>query len=171
MYTIEDIKNILLTSDTEEIFSALDNFNVNEQDKFGNNILHYYLTSLKNIDKKISFEDFIDNLINKGFNINQKQTLGAFKRSPLQLAVFLNLKDNFDLLISKKADIDSIDANGNTILSTAVMNYHKNKDNYGYYITTLLNLGANPNIKNAHGISASSLAKSISNSDVSKYFG
>jgi hypothetical protein len=39
---IEEIKIILLKSDLSEFINALDSFNVNEHDNFGNSILHYY---------------------------------------------------------------------------------------------------------------------------------
>jgi ankyrin repeat protein len=86
------------------------------------------------------------------------------------MSVVLNLKDIFNFLISRGADINSTDANGNSIISNAVFNYLKDKDSYGYYIKKLLKIGAEPFTENNYGVSAYSLANSIDNSDVKKYF-
>lgn len=168
MNTIDNIKEILLKSDFNKLKESLNNYNINEHDKFGNNILHYYITQSKNL--KLNIKDTIDELLARGININEKQTLGQFKRSALQMSVVLNLKEIFDLLISKGAEVNSADVHGNSILNSAVFNYFKDNNNYGYYITELLKHGADPLQENDYGISSYSLANSISNNDVKKYF-
>jgi ankyrin repeat protein len=72
--------------------------------------------------------------------------------------------------MGKGADVNTIDINGNSIISDAVMNYYKDKENYEYYIIKLLEKGADPKIKNNYGINAIELANSIANYDVKKYF-
>jgi ankyrin repeat protein len=168
MKTIEDIKKILITSNTDELAKALNEYNVNEHDKFGNDIFHYYLINAKELT--INYKDFFNLLIKRGVNVNSKQPIGQFQRSYLQLAVVMNLKEIFDFLISKGADVNSTDANGNSMLFNAVMSYWQNRDNYGYYIKKLLDKGANPFQKNNYGHSAYSLAFAFDNSDVKKYF-
>nr|WP_292015367.1 ankyrin repeat domain-containing protein [Chryseobacterium sp.] len=108
--------------------------------------------------------------LEKGLDINEKQTTGPFQRTPLQMSVVLNLKEIFDFLLEKGADVNSVDANGNTILFNAVFNYNKDHESYGYYISTLLKNNADPAVKNAHGVSALSLSQDIANSDINKYF-
>jgi ankyrin repeat protein len=166
--TIEDLKQVLITSNFLALKNALTDYNINERDKFGNDILHYYLLHAK--DLSLNYQDVIDELINRGININSKQSVGKYQRSYLQMSVVLNIRDVFDFLLSKGADVNSTDANGNSILSDAVMNYPKDQDNYGYYIEKLLNDGANPFQENNYGVSARSLALSIANYDVKKYF-
>lgn len=168
MKTIDDLKIVLIDSNLNVILETLDTFNVNEQDKFGSNILHYYLINFETI--KIPFKEFIEKLIDLGFDIDKKQSSGVFKRSPLHLIVQLNLREVFDFLINKDVDVDSVDGNGNTILSTAVINYNKDKESYGHYISVLLKNNADPGIENAYGVSALSLSRDISNSDVGRYF-
>jgi ankyrin repeat protein len=169
MKTIEDLKKVLLTSNFLEFKNALADYNINEHDKFGNDILHYYLLHVK--DLSLNYKDVIDELINRGININSKQSIGQYQRSYLQMSVILNIKYVFDFLLSKGADVNSTDANGNSILSDAVMNYLKDKDNYGYYIEELLKNGANAFQENNYGVSAHSLVSSLSkDNDVNKYF-
>jgi ankyrin repeat protein len=169
MKTIEELKNILLLSDFFELKKSLDEYDVCEYDKFGNNILHYYLLHIKDIS--LNFKDVINELLNRGININAKQSTGQYKRSCLQITVVLNIREGFDFLIGKGADVNSTDANGNSILSNAVFNYLKDRINYGYYIKVLLDNGANPFQKNNYGISAYSLVSNLTpDNDVNKYF-
>ena len=52
-------------------------------------------------------------------------------------------------------------------ISTAVMWY---REQDGFFIELLINRGADVYLENNHGISAISLARSIANNDVAKYF-
>jgi hypothetical protein len=169
MKTIEDLKKILLLSDFTELKKALYEYDICEHDKFGNNILHYYLLHTKDIS--LDFKDIINELLGRGISINSKQSTGQYQRSCLQIAVILNIRDIFDFLINRGADVNSTDVNGNSILSSAIFNYLKDRINYGYYIKVLLDNGANPFQKNNYGISAYSLVYNLAHdNDVNKYF-
>jgi ankyrin repeat protein len=170
--TIEDIKKILIESDFIKFKNALSEYNIHEHDKFGNNLLHYYLNFINTSkgEKKFDWKKVINELINKGLDINEKQISGTFQRSPLQMSVVFNLKDVFNFLINKGVDVHSTDANGNNILLSAVFNYLKDKESYGYYIKELLKVGANPFMRNNHEVSAYSLANNIEDNEVLKYF-
>lgn len=172
MLQIEDLKKVIVNLNFSELREALENYNIKEQDKFGNNILHYYLNFLNNNrEAGNDFKNIIHAFLKKGLDINEKQITGPFQRTPLQMSVVLNLREVFDFLLEKGADINAVDANGNTILFNAVFNYNKDNENYGHYITTLLKNNADPTIENSHKVSALSLSQSIANTDVSKYFG
>jgi len=94
---------------------------------------------------------------------------GATDRSgwtALHFAAQSNALDVVRTLIESGAQVDQTDEPGNTALFRAVFAYGKS----GEVIQTLLQAGANPNLTNAHGVSPASLARSIANTDVSKYF-
>lgn len=165
MKNIEEVKEILLSSNFEDFKDALNHYNIHEQDKFGNNIFHYYIKESKELS--LNYRDIIDVVLSKGLDINDKQSKGAFKRSPLHLAVFMKLKNVVEYLIELGADINSTDANGSSILGTAVMWY---RDQDGYFIEKLIESGADSFLENNHGVSAFSLAQTIGNSDVKKFF-
>ena len=69
-------------------------------------------------------------------------------------------------LLERGASIDKQDEHGNTALFRAVFAYAGS----GEVVQALLAAGSDPNIANAHGVSPASLAKTIANTDVSKYF-
>jgi uncharacterized protein len=165
MINIESLKLILLKSDFEELQKALEDYNINEVDNSGNNILHYYIKESKNLELKP--KDVIDLFLKKGINIDEKQSKGAFKRSPLHISVFMKLKDISDYLIDLKADINSTDANGNSILMTSVMWY---REQNGYYIEKLIKSGADLFQQNNHGRSPIQSAYETDNNDAEKYF-
>lgn len=162
---IEEIKLVLLKSDLKAFKKALDEYDIKEVDNFGNNILHYYIKESKNLT--LNYKEVIDLVLSKGLDINAKQTKGAFKRSPLQLAVFMKLKDITDYLIKLGADVNSTDANGNSVLWTAVMFY---RDNDGYFIEKLIKSGADIHQKNDHGKSPIQMAYAVDNNDAKKFF-
>ncbi|GIM56717.1 ankyrin repeat domain-containing protein [Capnocytophaga canimorsus] len=164
---IEELKKILLEKDLVKLKNALENYQINECDKFGNTILHYYLKTKKNED--IPVESIIELFIEKGININQKQKDKQFGFSPLHLSVNIKNLEAFNYLIERGADINAQDVNGNTVLSSAVFNYNRDIDIYGEMITKLIDKGANINLKNNHNVSAHSLANSMV-SDVKKFF-
>jgi hypothetical protein len=74
MNTIEEIKKILIESDFDKLENALNGYNIHEHDKFGNNILHYYLNLIHNTknEKHLNSEKVIDEFINRGLSINEK---------------------------------------------------------------------------------------------------
>jgi ankyrin repeat protein len=165
---IDELKIVFLKSDLKLLKSAMKDFEINQQDKFGNNILHYYIKNKKEVSYDIS--KVFSLFLSKGLDIDNYQATGNFRYSPLHLAVFLNSKEIFDVLIENDANVNAKDINGNSVLSSAVFNYSKDKENYGYYITKLLELKADINSENNYGVTPITLAKSIANSDVSNFF-
>jgi len=165
MKNITELNTILYSSNFTKFKDALNDYNIHEEDNFGNNILHCYIKESKNLE--MNYKDVIDIILSKGLNINEKQTKGAFKRSPLHIAVFMKLENITNYLIDLGADLNSTDTNGNSILWTAVMWY---RDQNGNFIEKLIEKGADIHKENNNGISAFSLAHSISNSDVKKFF-
>ncbi len=165
---IEALKLVLLKNNIEDLKKALSAFTISERDKFGNNILHYYLKHVKDLAYKPA--DMLNLFLENGININDCQKSGKFGYAPLHLAVILNSKDVFDVLTDKKADPDVADENGNTPLFYAVFNFLKDPAKYEYYIKQLLKAGANPNLNNKHGVSPLNLARQIANADVRKFF-
>ncbi|GHU68970.1 hypothetical protein AGMMS49983_21940 [Clostridia bacterium] len=168
MNAIDDIKKILRNADFTQFKEAIYDYNINEFDKFGNNILHYYVLNSKDIS--LDCREVIGFLLSSGIDINTKQPSGQFQRTPLQQAVVMNLRDIFDFLLTKGADVNATDRNGNSILSNAVFNYLKDKPNYEYYINSLLEYGADPHKENNYGHSAYASANQYDNSDVRKLF-
>ncbi|MCJ7932609.1 MAG: hypothetical protein MUW56_02975 [Chryseobacterium sp.] len=51
MKHIEDLKKIIVDLNFKELEEALNQYNIEEHDKFGNNILHYYVNYLNNKGK------------------------------------------------------------------------------------------------------------------------
>ena len=70
------------------------------------------------------------------------------------------------ILLDNNRDVTKIDDYGNSILSTAVFNSKGECD----VIKLLLSFGANAKIKNKNGVSAKSLARTISNYNLQKCF-
>jgi ankyrin repeat protein len=166
-YSIEDMKRIILDSTEKEFMEKLEEYNIFEQDKFGNDIVHYFINNIKDI--KIDFDKIMDKLLEMGLDINTRQKTGNFQRTYLQLSVVINNRNIFEYLIRNGADVNTIDKNGNNIISDAFIYYGKDENNYEYYIKTLLEKGADINHKNNYGVSAKELADSIANYDVKKY--
>ena len=160
-----EMKVEFLNCDTiEKLQTFLDNYDIKRIDKSGNNILHYFLNNEQSL--KLKWDIIIPEILSRGLFIDEKQSKGAFQRSPLHIAVFLKQKEIVEYLIKAGANINSVDANGNSIVWTAVMEYRGD----GYFIETLINHGADIRKKNNHGMSAINLAKTIANNDVRKYF-
>jgi ankyrin repeat protein len=166
-YSIEDMKKIILDSTEKTFMEKLEEYNIFEQDKFGNDIIHYFINHTKDI--KIDFNKIMDKLLEMGLDINTKQKTGNFQRTYLQLSVVINNRNIFEYLIKKGADINAMDKNGNNIIFDAFMSYGKDKNNYEYYIKILLEKGADINRKNNYGISPKELANSSANYDIKKY--
>lgn len=164
---IDNLKIILLESDLAKLEESLKEYQINEYDKFGNSILHYYLKPRKN--EKISFQVVMDIFLKYGANINQKQEDKQFGYSLLHLALITKNLEAFNYLIEKGADVNAQDINGNSILSSAVFNYNRDTDFYTEIINKLIEKGANIYLENNYGVSAYSLANNIA-SDVKKFF-
>jgi ankyrin repeat protein len=163
MKTIEEIKLNLLNEDIDAFKKSLNDYDVNQTDNYGNNILHYCILNIDNI--KIPFKILFTELVNKGLDINAKQTKKD-QRTALHLAVLIKSKEIFDQLIDANVNIDPQDVNGNTPLWLSIMNYRKDDD--GYFPKILLYKGANPKLKNIYGVSPKKLANTISNYDIKK---
>ena len=164
IFTNEKKTEFLNCDTNEKLQTFLDNYDLKGFDKFGNNILHYYLNNEQSF--KLKWDKIIPEILNRGLNINEKQSKGAYGRSPLHMSVFSKQKEITEYLINSGADINSTDANGNTIISTAVMRYEDD----GFFIELLINHGADVHLENNYEVSAISFARSIANYDVAKYF-
>jgi ankyrin repeat protein len=160
-YSIEDMKKTILDLTEDDFMEKLKEYNIFEQDKFGNDIIHYFIKNAKVI--KMDFNKIMDKLLEMGIDINTKQKTGNFQRTYLQLSVIINNRAIFEYLIKNGADVNCTDRNGNGIASDAMMNYHKDKNNYEYYIKTLLEKGIDINRKNNYGVSTKELAENIGN--------
>src|SRR5690606_36718614 len=144
MASIEEVKVKLLNNEIENLF--LD-FDVNSYDKHGNNILHYYLKNSESL--AVKSKQFLNMLLSEGFDLNSLQSKSP-KSSALHLAVKLKKRDLVIRLMEHNVDIDTVDEEGNTPLWVAVM-WYRNDD--PFYISYLLENGADKNIENKHGVS------------------
>lgn len=158
MKTVEEIKLSVLGDNVCSFKEIIKDFDINQFDNYGNNILHYCILNIDSV--KIPFDILFSSFVDKGIDLNAKQTKKD-QRTALHLAVFVKSKDIFDCLIDANVDIDPQDINGNTPLWLSIINYRKIED--GYFPQTLVKKGANPKLKNIHGISPIKLAKTISN--------
>lgn len=129
--------------------------NVNSLDRDGRTMLFHAV--LENLSKLIPF------LIKKGADVNVHDKYGW---CALHFAALTQNKNIAKLLVDNGAEIDAQEENGNTPLSTAVFE----SQGKGETIKYLLKAGANPSKKNYHGVSPKSLAKTIANYDVHKFF-
>ena len=145
---IKHTYDLLVNSDIAGLDKLLNEKNINIQDNNGNNVLHHYIKW--SADLNVDYKTVIDLFLKKGIDINSKQSKGTFKRSALHIAVMMKLVDITDYLIASGAEIDSTDANGNTILLNAVMAYRDGEN--GYFVKKLIACGANVHQKNSHGI-------------------
>ena len=126
---------------------TLIDYDIKSKDKYGSNLLHYYIMNYDSIVHPAGV--IISEFIKKGLDINDKRKDG---RTALYLSVQYQLKGIFELL--------------NTPLWEAVMRYRGD----GFFIEQLLKNGANPDIKNNYGVSPKSLARTIANYDVRRFF-
>ena len=102
--------------------------------------------------------------------INQAQEDKQFGNTALHLAVIGQQYEAFSYLIEKGANVNAQDIHGNSVLSVAVFNYKKNPPLYREMIETLLKYNANPHLANQYKVTVHSLAHSIGNADVKKFF-
>src|SRR5260221_956409 len=86
--------------------------------------------------------------------------------TPLHFAAQAHAVAIVETLLAAGAPVDSRDSRGNTPLINAVFNSRGRGD----LITLLRRHGADPTIKNAHGVSPVALARSIGNFDVKECF-
>ena len=90
------------------------------------------------------YKEIAELLINNGADVEGSQ--GPLKWSPLHFAVWREHEELVDLLISKKADVNSVDVNGNTALHYAVF------DGSQKIVALLIAKGADVNLKNYSGV-------------------
>jgi ankyrin repeat protein len=165
MFTNEEKLEFLACDSFQKFQTFIDNYEINKFDNSGNTILHYYL---KNIDSfNLDAEKLIGEMINQGLNINAQSSTGKIKHTPLSIAVQQDLKSIFDLLIDLGANVNAVVDNGNSILFLSVINY---RGENGYFIERLILKGADVYQQNDYGVSPISLANTIANYDVKKFF-
>jgi hypothetical protein len=141
---IDDLKLVLLNSDLSALEAALIDFDITSFDKYGNNILHYFVKSHESV--KIPAESIIQLLIDCGVDVNTRQSKMP-KRTALHFAVITKAKHVFDVLINKGADVNIQDGDGNVALFNALM-----RDNDGYSLETLFSKGARGDIAHNWGV-------------------
>jgi ankyrin repeat protein len=161
---IEEVKLILVQESFTHIIRALNNFDIACFDKYGNNVLHYYVKNNESID--VPPERMIQLLIDLGIDINAKQTKSP-ERTALQLALMKKSKLIFDILLKKGVDVNIKDVNGNVPLLDAVMSY---KGDDGYFIKALISNGARVDIKNNYGVTPKGLSDDIANYNSQEFF-
>jgi ankyrin repeat protein len=87
--------------------------------------------------------------------------------TPLHFAAQANSETVTSLLLDAGAAVDPQDSHGNTPLARAVFS----SGGGGAVIKLLRSRGANPRLKNSHGVSPLELARTIGNYDVARFFG
>jgi len=102
-------------------------------------------------------------LVGAGADVNLQDKRGW---APLHFAAQARSEEVTKFLLSHGASIDLEDSYGNTPLSTATLNYRGD----GAIILTLRAAGADPYKQNKSGVSALSLARTIANYDVAKFY-
>lgn len=103
-------------------------------------------------------------LIQHGADVNKQDDLG--ETSALHFAAQNNSSELVEILLENQAEVDAEDVNGNTPLSDAVFNSRGE----GSVIQLLLLHGGDQHKKNKHGVSPLTLAESIANYNVMRYF-
>lgn len=102
-------------------------------------------------------------LIAGGADVNARDDNGW---TALHFVAQANDKALAILLIDARANPNLQDGNGNTALFRAVFSYRSEAE----VVSVLLEAGASPDIKNAAGVSPRTLARTIANYDVRKFF-
>jgi ankyrin repeat protein len=102
-------------------------------------------------------------LIERGAEVDLADSNGW---TPLHFAAQAQSVPVIRSLISSGAAVDSRDKHGNTPLSTATFNSRGK----GEAIAALRAAGADPLLKNFHGVSAVSLARTIANFPIAQHF-
>ena len=124
-------------------------------DEYGRTPLHYAAAEAQLVE--------IIKLIAAGADVNAQDDNGW---SPLHFSAQAVSPDCTAALLRAGADVSLQDLFGNTALWRAVFSSEADSS----VIHLLLEAGANPIEKNKHGISPISLARTIANFDVAKYF-
>ena len=124
---------------------------LSQKDKDGNNALMSFLNTLQQplskYDQKQFLADLITQFIDSGVDINEKNHEG---NNALLISVEKNDIDTVAILIEKCADINVKNSEEITPLALAVM---KGNNEYLDMVKLLLSCKANPNIKDAKGMS------------------
>lgn len=112
------------------------------------------------------FEDVFSELIRMGANVNQKYSNGA---TPLMIAAATTMgveiaNRRAEILIKNNADLDVVNANGDTALMLAVK--YENAD----LVAILLQYGADVTIKNKLGKTALDIARESGKENIMKIF-
>ncbi|MGL5275632.1 ankyrin repeat domain-containing protein [Myroides sp.] len=165
---IYELKKVIIQADFELLKESLEEYNINENDKFGNNILHDYLNYIFRLKSEIPNNcfDIIELFIEKGIDLDARQSKGSFRRCPLHQVVSMNRRELFDFLISKGANVNNMGPNDGTVLLTAIDGILRDRVNSEYYVKRLLELGADPFKESKNGVSAYSFAVMITDTDV-----
>lgn len=124
-------------------------------DRAGRSELHYAV-----IDRNL---ERIKELLRQGVNVNLADRNGW---TPLHFAAQNSDEGMARLLLDSGASVDPRDANGNTPLSTAAFNSRGR----GELIALLRQRGADATSVNNFGVSPVSLARTIANYDVARFF-
>ena len=157
----DELKLLMLKPDLTEFREKLKDYDLNSQDKYGNTLLTYLILNLCNTQNDSLA--LTRELYEAGINVNARRNDG---RTALYLTIQLKAKEIFDYLLSVGANIEEKNNYGNTPLWEAV----NTSQGDGFFIDKLLQKGADRNAKNNYGVSPKSLAETIANYDVSKYF-
>lgn len=107
--------------------------------------------------------DVVKFLLDAGADVNLADKNGC---TALHIAAQENDPTLCRLLVEAGARVDARDSYGSTPLAKAV----STSKGRGEVITYLLSVGADPDIRNSHGISAKALAALITTHDVSRFF-
>lgn len=103
------------------------------------------------------------NLIATGMDVNQADDDGI---TPLHLAAQQSDASTVTVLLAHRAQVDAVDVHGNSPLWKAVFNSRGD----GEVIRLLRSAGANPGLKNNHGVAPLDLARGIANYDIAQFF-
>ncbi|MEI0557784.1 ankyrin repeat domain-containing protein [Brachyspira intermedia] len=134
------IKSASIGNNVENINYLVKNLGIDVDTKDTNTMLHYAVGhgSIEAADELIKLGADIDNT-----NANFKTSLHYIVENNSD-----RLIESVNLLLSKKANPNIKDKNGNTALHLAVMNAHKSKKEYIEVINALIKNNANVNILN-----------------------
>ena len=72
IFTIEKQAEFLNCDTIEKLQTVLDNYDIKGFDKFGNNILHYYLKNEEAF--KLEWDKIIPEILKRGLDIDEKQS-------------------------------------------------------------------------------------------------
>jgi ankyrin repeat protein len=128
---------------------------LDERDQVGRTPLMYAAAGMR--------IDLMEILLKAGANQNATDQQGW---TAMHFAAQENWADGVRVLAEYVAAVNSQDANGNSPLSRATY-FYVGKENA---VEVLLQLGANPDLENNHGVSPRKLANRIANYDVRKFF-